>query len=152
MFNLPRCNLDILTEGMARITGALDVAFELLERYKNPTSYDPWLEKRDASTGRLGGNEARRQWQDANGYPLQHLRNYRNHLIHGRLTPGLIGTDFYVPKIGTESKYFDWRLITDQNNNPGLNTNDLSPACGVLRGAWDETLDYLESSWRSNLL
>lgn len=148
ILSAPHLNLDDLTEGMVRICGAQDVAFELLERYKHPEKYCPWLEKKN-DAGDLGGKEAREQWQKSNSYPLQHLRDYRNHLVHGRLMPGL---NVYLPKIGSEQKYFDWRLITDPENNPGLDPDDLLPAKNILESAWRETLQYLEDNWQRVLL
>jgi len=143
--------MDELTDGVIRLCSALDVSFELLERFTNPTKYDPWLERKD-NQGKLGGKEARKQWQQSNNYPLQHLRDYRNHLIHGRLTPGVIGRNYFLPKIETENKYLDWRIITNPNENPGLDTNDLMPAEEILRQAWGEVINYLEEQWQKVLL
>jgi hypothetical protein len=143
-------DLNDLTEGMTRICGSLDVAFELLERFSSPQQYDPWLDKK--KNGIMGGKEARENWQKNNNYPLQELRNYRNHLIHGRMLPGIINQIQYFPKIGLERKYFDWRLITDPNNNPGLNGSDLASARDILLIVWYEALAYLENSWHNKLL
>ena len=71
--------MDALTEGMVRLVGAQYVAFELLGRYLNPGTYDPWLP--DSSIA------ARRFWKDRENYPLQDIRNYRNNLVHGN--PGI---------------------------------------------------------------
>lgn len=144
-------DLDNLTEGMSRLCGALDVAFELLERHQNSSKYDPWLEKKNGN-GKIGGKEAREAWQKANSYPLQNLRDYRNHLIHGRMLPGVLGNVYFLPKIGVESNYFDWRKITDPSNNSGLNQNDLMPAGDILLLAWTETIKYLDNQWKTVLL
>lgn len=144
-------DLDTLTEGTARLCGALDVTFEVLERFNNPSKYDPWLEKKDKN-GNNGGKEAREAWQKANSYPLQKLRNYRNHLIHGRMLPGVVGNVYFLPKIETENKYFDWRKITDPSNNPGLDQNDLIPIGDILLFAWTETIKYLDDQWKTVLL
>lgn len=144
-------DLDNLTEGMVRLCGALDVAFELLERFQNPIKYDPWLEKKDKN-GNNGGKEAREAWQNMNSYPLQKLRNYRNHLIHGRMLPGVVGSVYYLPNIGTENKYFDWRKITDPTNNQYLNQNELAPIANILLLAWTETINYLNNQWKIVLL
>lgn len=147
-------DLDNLTEGMARLCGAMDVAFELLERYQKPKEYDPWLDKKDRDgNGRNGSKEACKKWQKANKYPLQKLRDYRNHLIHGRMLPvRVVGNVCFLPKIESESKYFDWRKITDPNNHPGLSQNDLVPINDILLFAWSETIKYLNDKWKTVLL
>ncbi len=149
ILSLQDINLDNLIEGMVRLSGALDIAFELLERFNNPTKYDAWLDKKNNSN--LGGKEARENWQKNNRFPLQKIKNYRNHLIHGRMLPGILNTTYYLPKIGLEKKYFDWRLITN-SNNPAFDKNDLMPAKKILEQAWKETLDYLENQWKAILL
>lgn len=105
---------DILTEGMVRICGAQDVAFELLERFRDKKKYEPWLEAGNKKKNRFGGKEARETWIGSQGKPLQHIRNYRNHLVHGRLSPRL---DSYFPKIGKQNDYLDWRRITQLNSS-----------------------------------
>lgn len=42
-------NIDSLTEGFVRLCGALDVSFELLERFEKPLFYNPWLEKKQTA-------------------------------------------------------------------------------------------------------
>lgn len=144
-------NLDNLIEGMVRLNGALDIAFELLERFNNPTKYNAWLDKKKNSSD-LGGKEARENWQRNNSYPLQSIRSYRNHLIHGRMLPRIGRSAYCLPKIELENKYFDWRLITDPSNNPGFNMQDFMPANEILEQAWRETLSYLEAQWKAILL
>lgn len=149
--NLHNINLDSLIEGMVRLCGALDITFELLERFSNPAKYDPWLDKKKNRL-ELGGKEACENWQKNNQYPLQTIRDYRNHLIHGRMLPGILGDIYYLPKIGSESNYFDWRLITDPLNNPSLNKEDLMSADEILKQAWKEVIVYLENQWKTILL
>jgi hypothetical protein len=79
--------LDHLVFSLSAIVGAQDVAFELLERFRNPISYGAWLGKK--SGGIDGGREAQSKWKQSDGYPLQAIRDYRNHLVHGRTPPGL---------------------------------------------------------------
>jgi len=147
----PRINLDDLTEGFARLVGAQDVAFDLLERYQNPELYDPWLPVKQGG-GLDGSRESRRTWQKKDNYPLQDIRNYRNNLIHGRLMPNLVGHEMFVPKIGIEHKYFDWRLITDNPNLGQLIGVDLFSANGIFNNAWDQTVGYIETQWQQNLI
>lgn len=46
LLNKKDIDMDNLIDGISRLCGALDVAFELLERHQNPQKYDPWLEKK----------------------------------------------------------------------------------------------------------
>ena len=141
--------LDDLTEGIVRICGALDIAFEFLERFKNPKKYSPWLEKEQR--GKLGSMEARKAWQKTNGYPLQNLRNYRNHLVHGRMMPNLNRQVLYLPKVGLEKRYFDWRLVTSPDKLPKVQ-KDFIPAKEILSESWNRLLDYLETNWKNVIL
>jgi len=136
--------LDHLVFSLSAIVGAQDVAFELLERFKNPTSYGAWLGKR--SGGIDGGREAQFNWKKNNGYPLQVIRDYRNHLVHGRTPPGF-GNQY--PKIGKESSYFDWRKVTGVSTQP---TAGFSPATEIHDLAFDQTVDYFENQWTSELM
>jgi hypothetical protein len=136
--------LDHLVFSLSAIVGAQDVAFELLERFQNPTSYGPWLGKR---SGRIdGGREAQSAWKNNNGSPLQDIRNYRNHLVHGRTPPGF-GRQY--PMIGRESVYFDWRKVTAAGTLP---TADFASATNIHDSAFDQTVTYFESKWASDLL
>jgi hypothetical protein len=144
--------LDHLVFGMSAIIGGQDIAFELLQRFKNPTTYDPWLDKRRG--GKPGGREAQADWKAANNYPLQHLRDYRNNLVHGRMTPSIIngmGGEFYFPQIGKELSYFDWRKVTSPPKGI-LPIADFATARDILNSAWKETLIYFETNWKSELL
>ncbi|NPV02020.1 MAG: hypothetical protein HPY53_11630 [Brevinematales bacterium] len=131
-------NLDLLTFGISRIVGAQDTAFELLERITNLEDYeqkDPWDEKE--------GEKARRAWQNNNQTPLQNIRHYRNHLIHGRLSPSYNGL---FPSIEKEKFYIDWRKITDENQLP-IAIKDLTCGQEILRDAWNQTIDYFQNEW-----
>jgi len=148
---LPVVELNVVTEATGHISGALDIAFELLERFANPSKYDPWLEQKEKGSGRVGGQEARRAWQQLRSYPLQDIKNYRNHLVHGRMTPSIRGSETYLPKIGFEQKYFDWRLITDPTKI-GYSAKDFDSAHEILRSAWINSIKYLNVQWKKNLL
>lgn len=134
--------LDLLQEGMARLVGAQDNAFELLERVKNPSKYKAFKDN----------SGAREKWKKNNNEPLQHIRKYRNSLLHGRLLPGIMdGVRLCLPSIGKESLYLDWRIITDLSNNPSREKakEDFFSVLNILESAWKETIVYLENHWKS---
>ncbi len=133
--------LDLLTEGFVRLVGAQDTAFEILERIKNPSNYTPWGEKE--------GKRARGEWQKNNTYPLQSLRDYRNHLIHGRMMPSEMLPSLYFPEIGKENEYLDWRITTNQYSYPSLPNRDFALAKDILDQAWKETIIYIEDHWKN---
>jgi hypothetical protein len=68
-------------ESFTRLSGASDVADELLERRRvcGSATYPAWDENAGAS--------ARRAWRDRRGDPLKDIRAYRNRLVHGRVVP-----------------------------------------------------------------
>ena len=140
----PNFGLDHLVFSLSAIVGAQDVAFELLERFRNPTSYGAWLGKK--SGGIDGGREAQSKWKQSDGYPLQAIRDYRNHLVHGRTPPGFGN---HYPKIGQESAYFDWRKVTAATSLPAA---DFDSATSIHDSAFDQTMTYFESKWASELL
>lgn len=144
-------SIDDLTEGIVRLVGAQDVAFELLERYRNPGSYDPWLA---VAAGRTkGSREARQAWQRFDSNPLQNIRYYRNHLVHGRVSPSVsLSGALFVPKIGKEDRYFDWRVVTQHPNPTSLVGTDLVGLKDVLENAWNSTLQYFEARWQTYLI
>lgn len=143
-----RMSGDEFKEGIIRLSSVLDVADELLERFNNRSNYDPWLESGDKQ--HKGGREAREAWRrkpfSANTKPL---RDYRNHLVHGRLSPSVNGQ---YPVIGQESQYFDWRKVTDPGNFGSLNPVDFAHPHDIVKQAWDMTLSYLRDMWRTHLL
>lgn len=140
-------DLDLLSEGLFHICGAQDVAFEFLQRNKTPNTYDPWAAKKQHSATRTkGSKEAREQWQRDNSYPLQDIRDYRNHLTHGRMSPSIMVTGkMKVPKISKQDNYLDWRIITD--GNPLTTPSDFDDPDIIMQDAWDRTLTYLETQW-----
>lgn len=141
------CDSDILAEGLFHVCAAQDVAFEFLQRNKNPNIYDPWAAKKSMSKSNTpGSKEARDDWQKNNNFPLKKIRNYRNHIAHGRILPGVFNPPkMHVPKIGMESSYLDWRLITDGYNNSI--SNDFDSLDNVLKNAWEDTLNYFKNEW-----
>jgi hypothetical protein len=135
---------NMIVEGITRILGAQDVAFELLQRKAFPQKYDPW--------GDMKGKKARGDWRKSQKEPLEKIRRYRNHLLHGRLTPGIIGFLPILPMIGFEDKYLDWRKISDPANNPGFDPSHYAAADKILEYAWNETVSYFNDSWSKFLL
>jgi len=59
---------------------------------------------------------------------------------------------WYVPKIGTESKFFDWRVVTQHPDPMSLVGTDLVVPDDLLDDAWDGTLEYLEVKWKQHLI
>ncbi len=145
-----RFGLDHLVFGLSALVGAQDCAFELLQRFTNPAAYDPWLSHQKKGHGRKGSKEAQKDWRDQNRHPLQDIRDYRNSLVHGR-TPPVIGFSqvFLVPKIGKETAYIDWRLVTAVANPPRA---DFEHPKIIMTSALDRTVAYFESTWNSKLL
>jgi hypothetical protein len=149
--------------GLTAICGAQDLAFELLERYCNPTQYQPWPFL-DEKYGKLkdDGKRARRNWMEKNKNPLQDIRDYRNNLIHGRMSPSIYFLDSRgkiriqcLPRIGKELEYSDWRRVTDANSFEiitKLMPGDFVKAKEITLEAWEKTLIYLEAKWKEHLL
>lgn len=146
----PHPDLNVLTEVFVRLTGAQDVAFEMLERYTNRGTYDPWLSTKQR--GILGSREARQGWQENNNHPLQNIRKYRNHLVHGRMLPSVIAETYYFPSIGQEEQYFDWRVITASNAWRAEVGKTLQSSSNIAQSAWDATTDYFRTEWSNHLL
>lgn len=145
-----RFSVSHLVFALSTLVGAQDCAFELLERFTNPKAYDPWLDKKKMKGGAIGSKEAKDVWQKKENRPLQTIRDYRNSLIHGRTLPGIhIGRDFLVPQIGKETAYLDWRLITSAATLP---MTDFDRPSAVMKTAFDQTVAYIESKWKSELL
>lgn len=131
------------TSGIIRLCSAQDVAFELLERHRNP-EYDPRCEKKS--------QKARNTWMKHDNQDIQvvcNMRYYRNRLVHGRIPPYVIFSNniLMVPKIGLEDRYLDWRAF----KNP-KSLLDFDPASSVLNAAWNDAVKYLETAWQKYLL
>jgi len=141
---------------LSSLTGAQDVAFELLQRCTSRGKYDPWMESRPKGKKRprvKSGQDAQEDWKKANQYPLQHIRDYRNKLIHGRTPPAFVGpTGLSLPAMGAVDKYCDWRKVTDPVAARKIPTGDFESASMILDQAWRETLRYLEETWRQHLI
>ena len=134
--------IDLLTEGFARLVGAQDNAFELMERLNNQSNYLSFVE--------LDGKKARDKYKKAHNNPLQHLRSYRNSLLHGRLLPGILyGNRFCLPNMGKEDLYLDWRLVTHLSPRREEYKKDFVSVLTILEKAWNETINYLEDKWRN---
>jgi hypothetical protein len=149
-------NADQFLEAIVRLAAATDVADELLQRATNPGRYELWT----------GGRAARREWRKTHEYPLQHIRTYRNRLLHGHLMPyqsvrqldrvesGVVvpveEPALRFPKIGREIDYLDWRTL--EHLNPVLIHRDFAYAEKIVDDAWRETLAYFEQEWQANLV
>lgn len=141
--------LDLLIEGMTRLVGAQDNASELLGRLKSHRMYESFP-KDKGETAR----KARKAWQKDNNQneknPLQHIRDYRNSLVHGRLLPRVVdGKRLCMLDIGKEDKYLDWRFITELSSEREEYKKDFISVLNILESAWNETVMYLENHWKS---
>lgn len=146
----PHFGVDHLVFALSTLVGAQDCAFEVLERFKNPTAYDPWLNKKQKGSSILGSKQAQEAWKKRDSYPLQDIRDYRNSMVHGRTLPGIVSPQgILVPKIGNETSYFDWRLITAAAMPP---VSDFDLPSVIMKAAFDKTVAYFESNWKSELL
>jgi hypothetical protein len=127
------------------------VAFEFLQRVQEPNLFDPMApRKSSSSTKQPASKEAMEKWQNNNNRPLQNIRNYRNHLTHGRLSPSIQSPPkVLIPKIGLENKYLDWRLVTDWKQSSDQSAiHDFDTLDNILKEAWQQTIGYFESEWQ----
>ena len=141
---------DTLAEGLFHVVAAQDVAFEFLQRMTTPGVYDPWLPRRARGAGTPpGSKEATDEWKRNNRHPLSDIRDYRNHLSHGSMSPSRqAGNKMELPKIGMEIKYLDWRTVTDQYNSLTVVASEFDILENILSGAWDATINYMETEWQ----
>jgi hypothetical protein len=144
---IEKLNLDQFMEGIIRLCGAQDVAFDFLERCTNPTDYGAWVVSSKSTP--KGSKEAHFKWQKDNEFPLQSIRNYRNILVHGRLLPSISGDDIYLPDIGKETSYLDWRIIMNNPEIPRLVVQDFQTTKELLEYCWTFTIQYFEEQWQS---
>ena len=145
MLNKNYFSFDDLQEGFLRLCSGLDVSFELMLRYKHPSEYVAWKEYRQVAS----------DWNNKNYYfPdfIQKVRRYRNFLTHCNLMPSMtIGGNLYIPKIGLEGNYYDWRTIASVEDATNAKS-DFQYAQELLNDAWDEVVKYLNDCWRMYLI
>lgn len=148
-------------ECFARLSGANDVADELLARREGPGRFDPWDERR--------GEAARRSWRDRHGDPLEPVRAYRNRLVHGRVVLEVyvpatdshgrpIGDVLTYPELEKVDSYLDWRVALAAANPPagaparrGFPPDFAEPAL-IVRDAWERVVAYVENAWKTHLV
>jgi len=143
-------NMEAFTEAMMRLSAALDCAFELLERFEDKHNhYAAWSEDRKIVP--QGGKQAREKWQNRQRQDnkemwaqISPVRQYRNHLVHGRLS--VVMKDKLVPKICQEQNYLDWRKVT-QGASASVK-QDFVLMTLVLQDAWQRVMTYLESEFK----
>ena len=136
--------IGVMTHGMTLLCGALDIAEELIARFTElpNVNFDPWNE--------AAGKKARFAFRKRNPEPtsIGQLRHYRNHLVHGRLTPShRWGPILRVPKPGTEVKYLDWRTVTNARD-----LGDMVPVQVLVEYAARTVIQQLEKMWQAHLL
>lgn len=142
-------NFNQFTESIVRLSSATDVADELLGRYTNKGIADPWNE--------TAGRNARNKWRSAHK-ELQHIRDYRNKLVHGRIPPSIevttsSGTEYHVVKIIRVKNYIDWRKIFNVPESEWTKVAvDFDSTNNILDFVWNEVLIYVEEMWQKHLL
>jgi hypothetical protein len=140
-------------ESFVRLTGANDVADELLQRRSSPGVYEAWSER--------AGENARRAWRQTSGDPLKDIRDYRNRLVHGRMVPELRvtitggnqppETILTFPRIEKANAHLDWRRALDPATQRA-SLKDFGDARAIVDSAWRRVVDYAESAWKTYLL
>jgi predicted protein tyrosine phosphatase len=85
------------------------------------------------------------------------LRDYRNKLLHGRISPSIIIFGTYprlrIPKFDKVDVYLDWRKVTNASvGSGGTVRSDFDSPNNLLNIAWGETIGYLEKYWKDTLL
>jgi hypothetical protein len=144
--NKEKFSFDILFEGFLRICSAQDVGFVLIQRIIEPTKYEPWQ-------GRSIGGDLIEAWKGENIFPeyIRNIRWYRNYLAHSQLMPTMIiDKILYVPMIGKEKNYYDWRKIDSAEKALEVK-NDFTNAHDLLNNAWVYTVKHLNDCWQNYL-
>jgi hypothetical protein len=131
-------------DGIVRLVSALDVAFELLCRFKNRGVHPPFDSRKS--------EKARKQWRNQEGDPLAKYRDYRNTVVHGCAIPEIHSDVVYMPKIGVEGEYADWRKVTDGDVSAIVNRGDFLPAQTILSDAWSQVVEYCQTAWTTHLM
>lgn len=140
-------------ESFTRLSGASDVADELLARRANPGTYDAWNENH--------GRKARDAWRKSNPDPLRPVRAYRNRLVHGRVVPEVyvraqddqghaLGEMLFYLRLDKVDTYLDWRVaFAAVAGEPSPNFNE---AALIALDAWEKVVRYVEQAWQTHLL
>jgi hypothetical protein len=140
-------------ESFARLSGASDVADELLARRADPGRYDAWNEDQ--------GSKARTAWRNVHPDPLRPVRAYRNRLVHGRVVPETyvdvhnpegryIGQLLLYPRLDKVKSYIDWRVAFAASSTTP--SPDFDEAAIVAVDAWEKVVTYIEQAWQTHLL
>jgi hypothetical protein len=146
---------DEFFESFARLSGASDVADELLARRTTPGEYDAWNE--------TDGRDARRAWRKSNPDPLRPVRAYRNRLVHGRVVPevyvtalsehGLARSDQFMllyPCLDKVESYLDWRVAFAAA--AVAPSPDFDEAALIALEGWEKVVGYVEQAWQEHVL
>ena len=137
-----RWDSQLFVSAILRLSSAHDVADELLQRDSDgKVPADPWGHR---------ALEARRAWRDKHRSPtfLRELQDYRHQLVHsGPFMHWAEGP--YFPKVGHHRDYRDWRKATAQLTEAEL--AKFAHASEIVEEAWDQTVRYLDTSWRALL-
>lgn len=141
-------------ETFTRLSGASDVADEILARRADPGKYAAWDERQ--------GQRARIAWRAVYPDPLKPVRSYRNRLVHGRVVPEVyvdttnaqghpVGQILLYPRLNEVDKYLDWRIAFEEAGGATPSPN-FAEAAQIGREAWELVVGYVESAWKRHLL
>jgi hypothetical protein len=141
-------------ESFARLSGASDVADELLARRATPGKYEAWNESH--------GRDARGAWRRKNPDPLRPVRAYRNRLVHGRVVPEVyvpardaqgraFGDLFFYPRLKKVESYLDWRVAFAAVGGAAMPSPDFTEAALIALDAWERSVGYVEHAWQTHL-
>lgn len=63
----------------------------------------------------------------------------------------LLSDRSHYPRLDKVNDYLDWRNATDTDSRASV-IEDFDEGGAIVSEAWDETVAYVETNWRSHLL
>lgn len=145
-------NIDHVERCFTCLYSALDISSELFARFQRFKA-DAFEIDAFSFQSIKDSKNLRTEWCNKNKFTkdIQEIRNYRNLLVHGRLLP--VSQDKYVgfiflPKLGSEHLYLDWRNITNQD----LNYSNLAFGKNLTDESFKTVIKFLEVCWKKYLL
>lgn len=134
------------------LSAAIDLASELFGRlddrkvHRGPSKYSAWQTHWPPRSG------PRYEWFDKDKYSdIQKIRDYRNFVVHSMDIPGLNVGVLFVPMVGKETRFIDWRKVTNESKD-GPHRKDLDKAEEVVSQSWGKVLHFLEENLSRHVL